>query len=184
MGTCVEAFEAAKQLANREGDGVVNKLARVLGSAKIAHSREAAAYALAWHSSKSAIPHLFKCAANTQEIDNVRGEAIEGLGIHLDSTSRRNKDRVKAEDLMISLLLSQSPVLRFWSCFALGSLGCKRAIPHLTKVMKEDREVYPGWWYVAEEAEDALERIAGRSGADRIPVHFRKQKSLRRSRKD
>ena len=83
---------------------------------------------------------------------------------------------------MLRLLDSCSPVLRFWACFGLGGLKCKSAIPRLQEIARSDRSIYPGWWYVREEAEDALEWIAGRAGKDRVPVHLRKAAQTQRQK--
>ncbi|MCD8534204.1 MAG: HEAT repeat domain-containing protein [Verrucomicrobia bacterium] len=120
---------------------------------------------------------MLACAADAEEQEDVRGEAIEGLAKHLDDDSVGADLRAKAEDLMIDLLRSASPVLRFWSCFGLGTLGCQRAVPHLHEVSQKDPDLCPGWWYIREEAEDALEWIAGRPTQDRIPIHMRKPRT-------
>lgn len=170
-GTELDAFEAAKRLADAEN--VVADLGRILRSGPRTHSRQAAAYALACHESRNAVVPLLECAADAEEQEDVRGEAIEGLAKHLNEDPVGADLRTKAEDLMIDLLRSPSPVLRFWSCFGLGTLGCPRAVPHLREVSQKDPDECPGWWYIREEAEDALEWIAGRPGQDRIPIHMR-----------
>jgi len=71
--------------------------------------------------------------------------------------------------IIITIMLdSPSPMIRFWACFGLGSLGCRRAIPRLQKLAAKDSSLCPGWWYVREEAEDALDWIAGKPGKDRL----------------
>jgi len=59
--------------------------------------------------------------------------------------------------------------------FAFG-ICLRRAVPQLRKLKRTDRELCPGW-YVREEAEDAIERIAGRPGQEREPVHMRTQQN-------
>jgi hypothetical protein len=171
-GDDVERIEAAKVLAEIESEHVIAGLSSVLRAGRQRASREAAAYALSWHKSPEAISPLLECAADPDEQDRVRGQAIEGMAIHLSDVEETELRR-KVEDLMISLLESPSPVLRFWSCYGLGALACKRAVPLLRNLSAHDREVCPGWWHVREEAEDALEWIAGRPGKDRVPVHLR-----------
>ena len=173
-GAEIEAYEAAKVLAEAKGKNLIATLARILRSGGRRHSREAAAYALSWHKDCKAAEPLLLCAADPNEQDSVRGQATEGLSIHLNSASPKSGLRREAEKLMLEMLDSPSPVLRFWACFGLGSLGIRRAIPRLRKLAREDTSICPGWWYVREEAEDALERIAGRPGKDRTAVHLRK----------
>ncbi len=172
-GTELDACEASKLLADVPGEYVVTELSRVLRFAENPYSREAAAYALSWHRDSIALVPLLECAGDPREQDVIRGQAIEGLAMHLGDDGGRPEVRLKTEDLMISLLQSPSLVLRFWSCYGLGVLKCERAVPFLSELSKPGPDVCPGWWYIHEEAEDALERIAGRAGADRIPVHSR-----------
>jgi len=175
-GSEVDACEAAKQLADANGKAVVAGLTRILRSAGGQWSREMAAYALSWNKSREAVGTLLVCANDPDEADSVRGQAVEGLAMHLQFVPVRSRVRRKAEGLMIEILRSPSPTLRFWACFGLGTLGCRRAIPQLRKLKRTDRSVCPGWWYVREEAEDALERIQGRPGKEREPLHMRSNK--------
>jgi hypothetical protein len=83
--------------------------------------------------------------------------------MHLDTDSARSRLRRKAEDLMIELLRSPSPTLRFWACFGVGTLVCQRAVAQLRKLSARTMTSAQGRG-TCEEAEDAIERIAGRSG--------------------
>jgi len=168
------AVEASKLLADARGEYVIAELSRILRSAREAHSRRAAAHALAWHKERGAVLTLLECAADVRQQDDVRGQAVEGLAMHLGEDPVGSEMRKQAEDLMILLLQSPSPALRFWSCFGLGTLRCERAVPHLHKLSQDDDEVCPGWWYVREEAADALDWIAGKPGRERIPIPLRK----------
>ena len=176
----VVAVEAAKSLADRRGPHVLSGLTRILRSARRAQAREASAYALAWLRSRKAIDPLLACAADKKEHDTVRGQAMEGLANHLQFAVASSRKRVKAERLMSRLLTSRSPVLRFWACFGVGSLGCRSAVPRLRELAASDPGVCPGWWFVREEAEDALDWIAGRPGQERVPIHLRKAARPRR----
>ena len=173
-GNQLDAFEAAKLLSHRNGAKLIANLARVMRSGDQAYSREAAAYALSWGKDRKAAEALLTCAMDSGEQDSVRAQAVEGLANHFDLAPRKTKLQLKAEELMLLMLDSPSATLRFWACFGLGSLRCQKAIPRLRKIAREDTSVYPGWWYVSEEAEDALERIAGRTTESRTPVHLRK----------
>jgi hypothetical protein len=103
--------------------------------------------------------------------EEVRGHAAEGIGIIPMSN---NKIREMAENTLFKSLRDPSPVVRFWSCYAVGRMGLKKAIPILEDLKFNDTEICPGWWYISEEAEDAIEWINGRDGKDRIPVKDRK----------
>lgn len=173
-GSNVEAFEAAKQLIDSKDPGLMVQLTTVLHSGAQPHSREAAAYALSWHDDSQAVAPLMECATDANELDSVRGQAIEGIAMHLRKDPAVPELHVEAESLMISFLQSSSQTLRFWACFGLGTIRSERAIPLLREISQKDEDIYPGWWFVWEEAEDALEWIAGRPGADRVPVHLRK----------
>lgn len=172
-GDELAAFEAAKRLAETDCAGAVVHLGRVLRSGAQNHSRRAAGYALGSSGQRCAIPILLECAADDLEEAEVRGEAIEGLVTHLRDEPIGSDSRSSAEELMLELLQSPSAALRFWACFGLGSLRCERAVPQLRRLSECDQDVYPGWWYVREEAEDALVWIAGGTTEPRIPVHKR-----------
>jgi HEAT repeat protein len=174
-GSESEACEAAKLLSNVNGGRIIVALTRILRSGEKPYSRENAAYALAWHADRKAVSSLLMSASDADELDAVRAQAVEGLGMHLDSDRVRSRLARRAEDLMLELLESSSPTLRFWACFGLAALGSQRAVPRLRKLRRTDKSICPGWWYVHEEAEDALELIAGRAPRDRLPVHLRMQ---------
>src|SRR5262245_58205336 len=115
-GSEINGCEAAKQLADATGQDVLAGLFRILHSGERPCSREAAAYALSWNKDSRTVTALMMCASNTDEQDSVRAQAVEGLAMHLQF-GRRSRLRRKAEDLMIELLWSPSPTLRFWACF-------------------------------------------------------------------
>ena len=167
------AYEAVKQLSGVLRKDAIVALGRILRTGSRSYARQAAAYALSFNGGHHAFRPLFECATDEREEEAIRAAAIEGLAMHLRWATGKSSRRRKAEDLMIGLLKSPSAELRFWSCFGLGQLKCRRANPELRRLIREDQEVYPGWWHVREEAEDALEWIAGRLGTDRIPVHKR-----------
>lgn len=41
----------------------------------------------------------------------------------------------------------------------------------MKEIKANDTEICPNWWYVSEEAEDAIEWINGRDGKDRMKKH-------------
>ena len=150
-GSEFEAYEAAKCLSGLKGAKVLTELIRILRLGKQPYARQAAAYALSWQKNRRAVDSLLACAANPGERDSVKGQALEGLTIHLERASARSSLRLKAEKLIFCALRSSSPTLRFWACFGLGTLGCERAIPRLHKIAVADTELCPGWWYVRED---------------------------------
>jgi hypothetical protein len=178
-GTEIEAYEAAKVISNLQGPKILSGLTRILRIGERPYAREAAAYALSWHQNRKAVESLLACADDPGEQDSVRGQALEGMAVHLEHVSARSSLRQKAEKLMLRLLNSRSPTVRFWSCFGLGKLGSERAIPRLRKSAVTDTEICPGWWYVREEAEDALDWIVGKPGKDRVAVHLRNREDLK-----
>lgn len=173
-GNEVEAVEAAKKLGALSLRPSVKPLVRLLQDGRTPYIREMACYALAWMGFPELSPVFIECLRNRNESENVRGQAAEALGmLHGNpGESRLRRDRT-AESALIKSLSDQSPTVRFWCCFALRGLRSKRAIEPLLRLKRFDRALYPGWWYVREEASDALDCIQGRISPDRIPVHRR-----------
>src|SRR5690349_20779478 len=97
-GAAMDACEAAKLLAEAKEKNLIDTLARILRSGRRSYSREAAAYALSWLKDRRAAEHLLRCGADPNEQDSVRGQAVEGLAIHLDSVSRKSGLRLKAQE--------------------------------------------------------------------------------------
>jgi HEAT repeat protein len=172
-GNALDAIEGAKRMAQYDlSDEQIEILIKVPISGKELHNKKAATYAL------SSILNCDKCVltlidllASPKSHEEVRGHAAEGLGmLHI-----ANKQLLeKAENVLIGGLNDPSPVVRFWSCYAVGQKRMKKAIPILEDLVSCDTDICPSWWYVSEEAEDAIEWICGRDGKDRIPVKDRK----------
>jgi len=175
-GNEVEVVEAAKALANLRRRSSVKPLVRLFQEGRTPYVREMACYALAWMWFPELSPVFIKCLRNKNESENVRGQAAEALGM-LHSNPDPGKSRLRrfriAENALINGLSDPSPTVRFWCCFALGGLRSKRAIEPLLRLKRFDRALYPGWWYVREEASDALDSIQRRLSPDRVPVHRR-----------
>jgi hypothetical protein len=174
FGDVFDAFEAAKKIANNTlSHKDIDELARVAFNGNEIHNKESAAYAISWIENRdSALSILINLLATSDVHEDVRGQAAEGIGIKKPSSN--NKHRQLAETTLLKSLGDASPVVRFWSCYAAGQIKMKKALPILHELKANDQEVCPGWWYVSEEAEDAIEWINGRDGKDRVPVNNRK----------
>jgi HEAT repeat protein len=175
-GSDVDRVEAAKALGfmRCRSRGALDVLAALLSRYDSPSVSELAAYVLGLIGNRRYVGALAACLCDKRQHDAVRGQAAEALGqikFLSGSTGRRVK-RV-AESALLEALSDPSATVRFWCCFALGSLRSERAIALLTYLSNHDAEVAPGWLRVREEAADALEMIAGTYGKDRIPVHLR-----------
>jgi HEAT repeat protein len=134
---------------------------------------ELAAYSLGQSHNRRFTKAFISCLRDQRQHDATRGQAAEALGELYNCASKARRGWKAAESALLDSLSDSSPTVRFWCCFALGNLRSKRAIASLEHISRNDSAIAPGWWYVKEEAADALERIAGGAGEDRIPVHQR-----------
>lgn len=169
----IDAFEAAKKIAgNKLTKTELKKLSNVLIEGNDIHNKEAATYAIAWIENRSsALAILVDTLSTVQNHERVRGQAAEGIGII--KPSRKFKLRIDAETVLLKSLNDPSPIVRFWSCYAVGELKMKDSLPLLEELQVKDSSICPGWWYVSEEAEDAIAKINNREWKDRIPVNQR-----------
>lgn len=171
-GSEIDAFEAAKAFIALEPRGYTQNLVEILKAAETSHNKEAAAYTLSWQEKDNeALDALIDALLAFELPESVRGQAAEGIGEH--KPRKNHKLRQKAETAILAALKDESPEVRFWSCFAAGKMKLREALPILHQMKDEDKSVNPGWWYVSEEAEDAIEWIHGRDGKERIPLHDR-----------
>jgi hypothetical protein len=106
----------------------------------------------------------------TDESDKVRAQALETLGMSSMASRRRYKLRRQVEKTVIAALSDDSPEVRFWACYAAGQLKIENALSRLAELAENDTEDWGAWWYVSEEAADAIEWIHGRYTESRIPV--------------
>lgn len=169
-GSLEEAFEAAKSLSNSSRLSV-KRIVDVLDAAEEAHNREAAAYALSWLCRKDrteSLQALLHISSDRNETPSVRGQALEGLGIQRPTT--RHKLWRDVEMAVLDGLRDEAVEVRFWACYAAGTLRMRRALPELRKLAQNDQAICPKWWRVSEEAADAIEWIHGRHTEDRLPV--------------
>jgi len=173
-GSEIEAFEAAKNIAcNKLSKAEFTKLSKIVTTGLEVHNKEAATYAISWTENRSSVLSvLIDILGTLENHERVRGQAAEGIGII--SPSRKFKLRMAAEEILLKSLKDSSPTVRFWSCYAVGQIKLKRAIETLEKLKDNDNAVCPGWWYISEEADDAIEWINDRNGKERIPLNQRK----------
>ena len=101
---------------------------------------------------------------------NVRAQALETLGMSSTAESERHKLRKRIERSVVAALFHETHEVRFWACYAAGQLKIKRALPRLRELAATDTDDWGQWWYVSEEAADAIEWINGRDTEARIPV--------------
>ena len=128
-GAISEAFEAAKDLSNRSHPPVKD-IIEVLNEAKNAHNREAAAYALSWidgRRSQEPLQALLATFNKAEEYPSVRGQALEGFGLH--RPMKRNRLWSRVEAAILRGLVDKSVEIRFWACYAAGELRIKRHYP-------------------------------------------------------
>ena len=75
----------------------------------------------------------------------------------------------RVESAILRGLADRSTEVRFWACYAAGTLQVQSALPKLEELANTDSEICPNWWRVSEEATDAIEWIHGRETASRLP---------------
>lgn len=154
----VEAAKALGGLRTQPAlDQAIPALCILLRESRDSETRWAAAYALTWTGDKRAIMPLLGALRDQREEPRVRGQAAEGLGEALVGGSDD-----AALDVLLDSLRSPAPEVRFWSAFALGKIGDRRAIPELERLAAHDHAVVPGWWSVSKEATAAIAAIAAR----------------------
>lgn len=122
-------------------------------------------YWLSWQSTPSG--EFVEVLERQGEYPEIRGQAAEGLANALCSSPRHFAWFRRAEAALIQALDDPFVQVRFWSSFALGSARSRRAVPKLRELAASDQAMLPGWWTVAEEAQDALLRIGGKDNRDR-----------------
>lgn len=171
-GSELDSIEAAKAFIKVQPCPYVSQLAEILQVAANTHNKQAAAYALSnMEKNSGALEALINALLTIDLPESVRGQAAEGIGEH--KPRKNHKLRKKAEIAILSALKDESAEVRFWACFTSGKIKLREALPTLHQIKKEDKSVNPGWWYVSEEAEDAIEWIHGRAGKNRIPLESR-----------
>ena len=178
-GEISDAFEAAKELSSRTRPPV-GQIISVLNEARNAHNREAAAYALSWvlgrRRNQKPLVVLLATFDKVEESPSVRAQALEGFG--LQRPTKRNRLWGRVEAAILRGLADKSPEVRFWACYAAGTLQVQSALPKLAELADIDSEICPNWWRVSEEAADAIEWVHGRETASRLPMSKRSETEL------
>lgn len=172
-GDISDAFEAAKDLSSRKRPPV-DEIIAILNEAQNAHNRQAAAYALSWvlgRRNQKPLDVLLATFEKVEESPGVRAQALEGFG--LQRPTKRNRLWGRVESAILRGLADESAEVRFWACYAAGTLQVQSALPKLQELADTDSEICPNWWLVSEEAADAIEWIHGRETASRLPMSRR-----------
>jgi hypothetical protein len=161
-GSLFDAFEAAKSLRSLARPPV-KRIINILEEAAAVHNREAAAYALSWLLFRKSHEHLdalLGACNNADESPVVRAQALEGFGVQ--GLTKRHKLWPLVEKAILDGLADAAVEVRFWACYAAGTLRVRAALPKLRMLAHDDDAVCPQWWRVSEEAADAIEWIFGR----------------------
>ena len=140
---------------------VCNEIVKAMLEADSAMVRQSAIHALPYKFTKDLIEPLLQVATNLNEAPDVRGDAIERIGVLADDPRSCGFNR--AAKKIAGLLRDKSVTVRFWSCYALGTMRVKSAIPALQRIVRTDRAYYRGMRIsMKEEAGSAL--VAIRTG--------------------
>lgn len=148
----IDAYEAAKEICERDDPRTVRPVIRTLKRGKRALNRAAAAYALNLMHGRTHIGALETTVQNRQEHPKVRGQAAESLAI----THRASSHRVLLRNLQ-----DPSKEVRFWCAYSLAEMGDPDALTGLRKLAKEDQRIVKGFWSVSREANWAIRTIRG-----------------------
>ena len=175
-GNPLDSIEASKDLLKRKlKKDELYDLVKLLEEGKEVQNKVNAAYALSWmflENNKSALPFLIEHLNNETIHPEVRAQCAEGIAY--TEPDKRNKYRRIAEKALLKNLKDESPEVRFWCCFATGHWKIKKAISTLRSIQNHDSSICSGWWYVSEEAEDAIDTILGKERKNRLPISLRK----------
>lgn len=103
-------------------------------------------------------------ARDIEEHHLIRGNCLEGLA-HRVYGEPRNRVEKKVHKVVLHTLRDPHPNVRFWACFAAGSLRMKSAQGRLRQLLDDDGLGCMGWT-VGYEAGEALKNIQDQSGWD------------------
>lgn len=155
-------WEAASGLACLGAKRSRGPLIKELKHGKQADLRAAAAYALGYIGGVGVTAALLTALGDNREPEPVRAYAAEALGNIRDASACRG---------LVRALSDASAQVRFWSCFALGQVGCQGALRQLRRIAATDHDEVPGWWSVSKEASDAINQIRRRQKSESIGRH-------------
>lgn len=162
-----EAKGALEGVQSRKAYGL---LLAVIRSHADTERREEACCILAFSFDDILIEPFQQIFADKRLSSRVRAQAAEGLADLLGYVDRRTKLHRETAALLIEGLRDPSPDVRFRTCFALGSIRARQAVPQLERVAAEDEAICPRWWHVRDEAADAVGNIRGKGWPDRVPI--------------
>jgi len=143
-------WEAAKSLSLIQSKKAVRPLISALRESRDVEKCAAAVYALGHLRDNRTVQPLVNTLNNKDEQARVRGYAAEALAYLKEG---------QTVDSLIVALKDPAVEVRFWSAFALGQLGDRKAIVELQRVAATDKDTLPKWGEISKEAADAIERI-------------------------
>jgi len=149
----IEAYEAAKEILQKDDPKVVRPVINVLLHGQRVLNRAAAAYALNLTHGNAAVLALEKTVANKREHPKVRGQAAESLA---------HNHRAKSHDILRVNLNDPSKEVRFWCAYSLAQMADEDALAPLKRLAEEDHRVIKGFWSVSKEARWAIREIRKR----------------------
>jgi hypothetical protein len=139
-------------------------LLQLIGSREPPRLRQSAAYGFVFGPlDASEFNFLLRRFDDTTEDPGVRGQIAEAIGprvVFNDQARRKRRRDWVARAAFQRGLDDPSPVVRFWSIFALARRGNGWAIPKL-ETMRKDLSFIPGMWTVGQEAGWAIHWIRG-----------------------
>jgi len=150
---------AMSALAHTEYRTIEKLVLNILRESPHLESRVNAAYVLSWSKLPKLDSDFREIFSDPKNSSELRSQVAEGLGYFHSYTDKRSRDYRLTGELLIEGLDDLSPSVRFWSCFALGTIGFKNALPKLKKLANSDKALVEGWWWVKWEAEDAYRKI-------------------------
>jgi HEAT repeat protein len=129
---------AARSLIQAHNTAAVPRLIRDLRTSRDCEKRVAAAYTLGFLRDRRAAKALVQVLSNRRRSPRLRGQAAEALGYLFIF----RPDRLAFATLLEGLEDPSSEV-RFWSIFAIGQMGNRKAIPVLAKISQKDKATLP-----------------------------------------
>lgn len=154
-------MQAAASLSSIMTQRHLSFLLSILETSSDPAQRESAVYALAFQPDSQIAPQviqvLTEVAINQAEAPSVRAQALEGLANHLSQESLTLHQ--EAVGAIVAALDDSEAEVRFWACFAAGSLKIEEALSKLQCLAQNDKAILDGWWSVSEEAEAAITSI-------------------------